>query len=106
MERSEEEGQSIHRPLSQLLSRIVGGEPHFDLFLSSCFFGVTKPEEAIYRTALHVTQHEPDACVFIDDRELNVETAAALGIRTIHYQGPEQLRRELESLGIAVREGT
>ncbi len=75
---------------------------HFDLFLSSCFLGVAKPEEAIYRMALHVTQREPEACVFIDDRALNVERAAALGIRTIHYQDPKQLRRELESLGVAI----
>ena len=78
---------------------------HFDLFLSSCFLGVAKPEEAIYRMALHVTQREPEECVFMDDRGLNVERAAALGIRTVHYQDPEQLRRELESLGVAVLEG-
>ena len=77
---------------------------HFDLFLSSCFLGVAKPEEAIYRMALHVTQREPEACVFIDDRGLNVERAAALGIRTIHYQSPEQLRRDLDALDVAVEE--
>ncbi len=78
---------------------------HFDLFLSSCFLGVAKPEEAIYRIALHVTLREPHACVFIDDRGLNVERAAALGMRTIHYHGPEQLRRELASLHVPVEEG-
>jgi putative hydrolase of the HAD superfamily len=79
-----------------------GLKNHFDLFLSSCFLGVAKPDEAMYRVALHVTHREPDACVFIDDRDINVETAAALGIHTIRYEGPEQLRRELKVLGIAL----
>ncbi len=76
---------------------------HFDLFLSSSFLGVMKPEEAIYRLALHVTQRDPANCVFIDDRELNLECAAREGLRTIHYQNPEQLRHDLRELGIELR---
>ncbi len=83
-----------------------GLKQHFELFLSSCFLGVSKPDEAIYELALRVVQHDPGACVFIDDRGLNVERAAALGIRTIHFRDPQQLRRELESLGVAVKGGT
>lgn len=77
-----------------------GLRDHFDLFLSSSFLGVMKPEEEIYRVALNVTQRDPANCVFIDDRELNLECAARQGIRTIHYQNPEQLRRDLGELGI------
>ncbi len=77
-----------------------GLRDYFDLFLSSSFLGVMKPEEAMYRLALHVTQRDPANCVFIDDRELNVERAALVGIRAIHYQSPEQLRHDLQELGI------
>ncbi len=42
----------------------------------------------------------PANCVFIDDRELNVERAALVGIRAIHYQSPEQLRQNLQELGV------
>lgn len=73
---------------------------HFDLFLTSSFLGVMKPEEAIYRLALNITQHDPANCVFIDDREQNLERAALMGIRTIHYRNPEQLHHDLRALGV------
>jgi len=37
------------------------------VFSSSCFVGVRKPDEAIYRLALSVIQRRPEACLFIDD---------------------------------------
>lgn len=74
----------------------------FSAFFSSCFVGARKPEEAIYRIALQVTQRAPEECVFIDDRPLNLECARLLGMRTIHYQGAAQLRGELAGNGVAV----
>ena len=73
----------------------------FTLFLSSCFVGLRKPEEGIYRLALDITQKSPQECCFIDDRVLNLECAAALGMHTIRMQNADQLRRELEILGVA-----
>ena len=43
---------------------------------------------------------DPANCVFIDDRELNVKRATLVGIRPIHYQSPEQLRRDLQELRV------
>ncbi len=74
----------------------------FALFFSSCFLGVRKPDRAIYQIALQVTQRTPEECLFIDDRALNVECAHRLGIRTIHYQNPTQLRRELRRHGVGL----
>jgi putative hydrolase of the HAD superfamily len=79
---------------------------HFDLckdfsvFFSSCFLGLRKPDEAIYRTALNIMQRAPEQCVFIDDREVNLECPRELGLRTIHFQDASQLRRELRENGI------
>jgi putative hydrolase of the HAD superfamily len=73
----------------------------FGLFVSSCFVGLRKPEEGIYRLALEITQREPATCCFIDDREPNLEPAAALGMRTVRMQNLNQLRGELEELGVA-----
>src|ERR1700752_3817296 len=47
----------------------------FALFLSSCFVGLRKPEQGIYRLALEITQKPPGECCFIDDRALNLEYA-------------------------------
>ena len=73
---------------------------YFSVFISSCCVGLRKPDEAIYRLAVDVTQCRPDRCLFIDDRAVNVESAAKLGMRTIHYQDPDQLQRELRRLGV------
>jgi putative hydrolase of the HAD superfamily len=79
---------------------------HFDLrkyfkaFFSSCFLGLRKPDEAIYRLVLNVTQCAPDECVFVDDREVNLECPRALGLQTIRFQDAMQLRRELGEKGV------
>lgn len=73
----------------------------FSVFFSSCFMGDRKPDEAIYRRVLEITQCEPVECVFIDDRPVNVEAAADAGLRTLRYVGLDALRAELDTLGIA-----
>jgi putative hydrolase of the HAD superfamily len=72
----------------------------FRLFVSSCFVGLRKPESGIYHLAIELTQVNPEECCFIDDRALNLECAAKLGMRTIQMQTLEQLKEELGKLGI------
>ena len=74
----------------------------FEVFFSSCFVRIRKPDEAIYRLALQVTQRRAEECLFIDDRELNLECARQLGMRTIQFQNAAQLRRDLETNGVTV----
>jgi putative hydrolase of the HAD superfamily len=74
----------------------------FKAFFSSCYLGIRKPDEGIYRLALEVTQRLPEECLFIDDRELNLECARMLQMRTIHFQSAAQLRRDLASFGVIV----
>lgn len=72
----------------------------FRLFVSSCFVGLRKPENGIYRLAIETTQINPEECCFIDDRALNLECAAKLGMRTIQMKTLDQLRGELGKLGV------
>jgi putative hydrolase of the HAD superfamily len=72
----------------------------FDLFVSSCFVGLRKPEEGIYRLALDITQCNPHECCFIDDRPLNLDAAKALGMHAIRMVDVEQLKAELSKLGM------
>ena len=72
----------------------------FPLFVSSCFVGLRKPESGIYRLAIDITQINPEECCFIDDRALNLESAAKTGMRTVQMRTLEQLRAELETLGV------
>ena len=73
----------------------------FRIFVSSCFVGLRKPERDIYRLALEITQIPADQCCFIDDRALNLECAAQLGMHTVQMKNLELLRADLEKLGIA-----
>ncbi len=72
----------------------------FSLFVSSCFVGLRKPEQGIYRVALEITQRPAENCCFIDDRALNLECARKLGMHTIEKETAEQLQQELQKLGV------
>jgi putative hydrolase of the HAD superfamily len=72
----------------------------FRLFISSCFVGMRKPERDIYRLALETTQIPADECCFIDDRALNLECAAKLGMHTIQMHHLDQLRADLAKLNV------
>lgn len=74
----------------------------FQVFFSSCYVGTRKPDEAIFRFALQVTQRPAGECVFLDDRPVNLESPRRLGLHVIHYQDAEQLRLELRKLGVSV----
>ena len=73
----------------------------FRVFFSSCFVGLRKPERDIYRLALETTQFSPGECCFLDDRSLNLECAAQMGMHTIQVQSLEQMKTELAKLGVS-----
>ena len=85
---------NLHRIEANGLRRI------FEVFVSSCFVGFRKPERDIYRLALETTQIPPQECCFIDDRSLNLECAAKLGMQTIEMQTLQSLKESLQSLGV------
>lgn len=73
---------------------------YFEAFFSSCYLGVRKPDREIYGLALKITQRNPEECVLIDDRSLNLECARELGMHTIQFKSLAQLRDDLSQLGI------
>ena len=74
----------------------------FSLFVSSCFVGLRKPEDGIYRLALDLTQRAAEESCFLDDRPLNLEAAARLGMHVIAVQDAAQVRTELGKLGVGM----
>ncbi len=90
------------RELNQYRIEHFGLRNYFVAFFSSCYLGVAKPDAAIYRLALDISQRVPEESVFIDDRPLNLECAARLGMRTVHFQNAAQLERELREVGVEV----
>ena len=72
----------------------------FKLFLSSCYLGVRKPDAAVYKLALRLTQQDPAHCLFLDDRPLNLECAAREGMQTVQFRNATQLENDLRALGV------
>jgi putative hydrolase of the HAD superfamily len=73
---------------------------YFDVFLSSCYLGLRKPDPKIFELALDVLQRDPEEVAFIDDRAGNCAAAQALGIHAITYQNEAQCAQALELLGL------
>jgi putative hydrolase of the HAD superfamily len=73
---------------------------YFDVFFSSCYLGLRKPDRRFFELALDVLQRDPEEVAFIDDREGNCDAAAALGIHAICYQDEAQCAQALEKLGL------
>ena len=58
----------------------------FDTVVSSAEEGIAKPEAEIYRRAADRIGLPPQACVFVDDYEVNVRAAEAVGMKGIVYR--------------------
>jgi HAD superfamily hydrolase (TIGR01509 family) len=75
---------------------------HYDLFdrvYASFRMGVAKPDPEFFRYILAQEKRPAGECVFVDDREDNVEAAARLGISALRYRGAARLERDIASLG-------
>lgn len=74
----------------------------FDAYLVSAYIGLRKPEPAFFKRALEICQRSPQECVFIDDRQENIEAGEKAGIRGIRLESPQQVIAELNRIGMAV----
>ncbi|MFH9138344.1 HAD-IA family hydrolase [Streptomyces sp. NPDC017524] len=66
-----------------------------DAVVSSAVEQVAKPDPAIYRIAAARAGVPPARCLFVDDRQENVDAATALGMTGALYREPADLRRAL-----------
>ncbi|HEX2086269.1 MAG TPA: HAD family phosphatase [Solirubrobacteraceae bacterium] len=70
----------------------------FELVVDSGFVGMRKPEAGIYELTLERLGLPGEACVFIDDLEVNCEAAREHGITPIRFESTDQAIRELDAL--------
>jgi putative hydrolase of the HAD superfamily len=70
----------------------------FELVVDSGFEGVRKPEPEIYALTLDRLGLPGEACVFIDDLEVNLPPARAAGMHAIHFRTTDQVIAELDAL--------
>jgi 2-haloacid dehalogenase len=62
--------------------------------------GVIKPDPEIFRRLFARFGLVPERTVFVDDVERNIVAARELGMQTVLFSSPEQLRSDLAALGL------
>lgn len=72
----------------------------FDGILISSHVKLLKPDPAIFSRLLQDYSLSAGTCLFIDDLPENVSGAESVGIAGLVFQNPQQLERELRSMGI------
>jgi putative hydrolase of the HAD superfamily len=72
----------------------------FEVVVDSAFVGMRKPDPAIYALTLERLGDGlvPEDCVFVDDTDVNCDTAAELGMRVVRFRDAEQAVAELEPI--------
>jgi putative hydrolase of the HAD superfamily len=70
----------------------------FELVVDSGFEGFRKPEPEIYAIVLERLGLPGEACVFVDDLEVNLAPARAAGMHTVHFRDTAQVIAELDAL--------
>jgi HAD superfamily hydrolase (TIGR01509 family) len=67
----------------------------FDRVLLSCDLGLAKPDPEIFRRASEAAGVAPQRCLLVDDTQVNVDAAAALGFRTHRFRDVPGFRAAL-----------
>lgn len=73
---------------------------YFQVAFTSCYVGLRKPEPAMYRRTLDILGKPAQRVLFIDDRQQNVDGAAAAGMKSIRFDGADALRSKLAALEV------
>jgi putative hydrolase of the HAD superfamily len=69
----------------------------FETVVDSGFVGVRKPEGRIYSIALERLSLPAEACLFVDDVEVNCEGARRAGMKAVHFRENEQAIAEIRA---------
>jgi putative hydrolase of the HAD superfamily len=69
----------------------------FELVVDSAFVGMRKPDPEIYELTLSRLGLPAAACLFLDDLDVNVAAARALGMPAVHFRDTTQAIAEIEA---------
>ena len=86
------------------LTENFGFARRFDGVFASCTLGARKPDVQFYERLLSKIGHQPQECLFVDDRAVNCEAAESVGMVGHVFVGVSDLRDRLAAEGLLVRE--
>jgi putative hydrolase of the HAD superfamily len=69
----------------------------FEVVVDSAFVGCRKPEQRIYEILLERIGLPADACLFVDDVEVNCDAARELGMTSVHFRANDQAIGEIRA---------
>ena len=72
----------------------------FDVHVWSYQLRMAKPDEAIYRHTLKQLGTKPEETLFLDDKQVNIDAAIAVGIKGMLFTNVNQLRADLIANGL------
>ena len=72
----------------------------FDVRVWSYQLRVAKPDPAIYHHTLKQLGTQPEETLFVDDKQMNIDAAHALGVKGILFSTVDQLRADLRAQGL------
>lgn len=75
-------------------------DKYLKVIVSSCWQGIGKPHTEIYEALIEKANINPNESIFIDDLERNLPPAQDLGFNTIHFITYENMKNEMEKLGV------
>ena len=79
-------------------SKLPEVEELFDVIVDSAFVGLRKPDPAIYSLTLErLGGVAPERCVFVDDLDVNCDTARELGMTAVRFESADQAIPEIRT---------
>ncbi len=77
-----------------------GIRKYLKVAFSSCYVGLRKPGQAIYKRAVDILGVPAERILFIDDRAENAAGAESVGMKAVRFTGSAAPRGDLASLGV------
>lgn len=82
----------------------MGLAGHFHSYFASHLIGEVKPDIGIYDYVLNALQIAPEKILFIDDNQVNIDAANAIGMQAHLVRGVEQAKSVLNSYNVLMVE--
>lgn len=79
----------VHWPTFSFFSEVDG-------YIVSAQECMKKPDERIYRLLCDRYQLKAEECLFIDDRQINVDAAISIGMQSVLFENYEKLANDLK----------
>lgn len=88
---------------TDIRKEIYDFEKYFEKLYISIEVGMRKPDENIFQLFLDESGLKPEECLFIDDKQINIDTAERLGMHGHLYTDVETLVNLFKELQIKIK---